>query len=169
MYKLFQDKVPFVLSNEKRFKDKELRRLDRLIKKQIKEKFASELNLYIVDSASCSACELELQTLFNPLYNISKSGVKVVYEIEKADILIITGLISENMYKELLELYQHLKTPKRVIFLGDCPLFKAPFQDTFALRRPLEFHFSSAYTISGCPPEPKKILNELLHYLKEYI
>jgi len=169
MYKLFQDKVPFAQSNENRFKDNELRRLDRLIKKQIKEKFSSELNLYIVDSASCSACELELQTLFNPLYNISKNGVKVVYEIEKADILIITGLVSENMYKEILDLYEQLKEPKRVILFGDCPLFKAPFQDTFAIKRPLEFEFSSAYNISGCPPEPKRILNELLHYLKEYI
>ena len=169
MYKLFQDKVPFVQSNEKEFKDKELRHLDRLIKKQIKKKFSSQLNLYIVDSGSCSACELEFQTLFKPLYNISKNGVNVVYEIEKADILIITGLISENMYKEVFDLYQQLKKPKSVILLGDCPLFKAPFQDTFAVKRPLEFEFSSAYNISGCPPEPKKILNELLHYLKEYI
>lgn len=167
MFKLFKDTIPFSQSDEKLFKDGELLRLDKLIKEQIKEKFSSKLHLYIVDSGSCSGCELELQTLFNPLYNVSKLGLEVVYDIKKADILIITGLLTENMHIELLKLYQDLKNPKRVILFGDCPLFQAPFHDTFALKRPLEAQFSSAYPIFGCPPEPRIILTELLKYLKK--
>ena len=167
MFKLFKDTFPLEVSDEKDFKDGELKRLDRLLKEQIETKFSSKLNLFIVDSGSCSGCELELQALFTPLYNIAKNGIEVVYDIKEADILVITGLMTENMYGEIVKLYDELKEPKYVILLGDCPLLRGAFQDNFSLKRPVEIPFNSFHTITGCPPEPKIILTELLKYLKK--
>jgi len=167
MFKLFKDEFPLDISDEQIFKDGELRRLDRLLKEQIEAKFSSKLNLFIVDSGSCSGCELELQTLFTPLYNISKNGIEVVYNIKEADILVITGLMTENMYGEVVKLYEALKEPKYVILLGDCPLLRGVFQDNFSLKRPVDIPFNAFHPIMGCPPEPKIILTELLKYLKK--
>jgi len=167
MFKFFKDEFPIEVLSEKEFKDGELKRLDRLLKEQIDEKFSSKLNFFIVDSGSCSGCELELQALFTPLYNIAKNGIEVVYTIEEADILIITGLMTENMYGEVLRLYEALKEPKYVVLLGDCPLLRGAFQDNFSLKRPIEIPFHSFHPIVGCPPEPKIILTELLKYLKK--
>ena len=167
MFKLFKDEFPLEVSDENCFKDGELRRLDRLLGEQIEVKFNSQLNLYIVDSGSCNGCELELQALFTPLYNIEKNGIKVVYEIKKADILVITGVMTENMYEEVVNLYEALKEPKYVILLGDCPLLQGRFHDNFSLKRPVEIPFNSFHSISGCPPEPRIILTELLRFLKK--
>lgn len=167
MFKIFNSRFPLDVSDEKSFKDGELRRLDRLLKKEIELKFSSKLNIFIVDSGSCSGCEMEFQTLFSPLYNISKNGIKVVHDIKKADILLITGLMTENMYGEVARLYEELSEPKNVILLGDCPLMRSSFQDNFALKRPIEIPFKSFHPIVGCPPEPKIILTELLRYLKK--
>jgi len=167
MFKLFKDEFPLALSNEENFKDGELRRLDRLLKEQVDTKFSSRVNLFIVDSGSCSGCELEFQSLFSPLYNITNNGIEVVYDIKKADILVITGLMTEKMYGEVAKLYEKFKAPKYVILLGDCPLLKGAFYDNFALRRPIEIPFSSFYTIAGCPPEPKIILTGLLRYFQQ--
>ena len=166
MFKLFKTKSFNTDLHKKPFKDGELKRLDRELKEQIKEKFSSSLKLYILDTGSCNGCELEIQALFNPLYDISKIGIEVTYDIAKADILFITGLLTENMYLEAEQIYKKLKEPKRVITVGDCPLFHAPFRETFALRGHVNLYFESEINIVGCPPEPRALLRVLLKYLK---
>jgi len=167
MLKLFKNKFPSGQLEKELLKDGELKRLDKELKKLIKKKFSSKLNLYILDAGSCSGCELELQALFNPLYNVSSIGIEVTYKIEDADILLITGLMTENMYLEAKDIYKKLKEPKRVITIGDCPLFQAPFKNTFALKDDGRNPFASEYAILGCPPEPRLIMRELLKYLKK--
>ena len=147
-------------------KDAELLRLHKLLKEQIKKNFSSHLKIYILDSGSCNACELEIQALFNPLYDISKLGVEVVYQIEDADIMLVTGLLTENMFPEMLQKYQTLKEPKQLITIGDCPLMQTAFRDSFAIRGQLTSHFDTVYHISGCPPEPKELVRGLLRYMK---
>ena len=146
--------------------DGELRRIHRLLKDEIKEKFSSSLKLYIIDTGSCNACEVELQTLFNPLYNINKLGVKVVYDVHEADMILLTGLLTENIYPICMDVYQKLKEPKHMITIGDCPLFQAPFKDTFAIKGQANIHFATQHHIMGCPPDPKTILRGLLKYLQ---
>lgn len=148
-------------------KDDNLVALEKLLRLVIKEKFASKLKLHIIDSGSCNACELELQLLFSPMYDLSSFGVEVVYDAVNADILVVTGLITENIYLELQRAYEKLKVPKQVILIGDCPLFVAPFHNTFALKDKGNKLFTSAFHLKGCPPEPKDLLEGLYIYLKK--
>lgn len=147
-------------------KDGELERQHRLLKEQIKEKFSSTLNLYIMDTGSCNACEVEIQALFNPLYDVSELGIHIVYDPKEADIMLMTGLLTENIYPICMKVYKELKEPKRLISIGDCPLFQAPFKHTFALKGELNIHFPTVFHIAGCPPDPKALLRGLLKYLK---
>ena len=153
-------------SLKKPLPDGELHRLHRLLKDEIKEKFASKLKFYIIDTGSCNACEIELQALFNPLYDVNRLGIEVVYDVQEADMMLITGLLTENMYPICMDAYQKLKEPKHIISVGDCPLFEAPFKDTFAIKGQAHIHFSTQHQIRGCPPEPKAILRGILKYLQ---
>ena len=148
-------------------KDVELLHIDKLLKAQIKEKFNSSLKLYIVDSGSCSGCEMEIQTLFNPFYNLSALGIEVVYESKHADLLVLTGLVTENMYVELRQIHEDLNESKYLITLGDCPAFQAPFHDTFAIRTKGSSYFTPTHHIAGCPPTPKEILRGLVRFMKK--
>ncbi len=167
MYNLFQNKINQKKSMKKPKADGELSRLKRLLKEEIKRKFSSKLKLYIIDTGSCGACELELQALFNPLYDVNALGIEVVYDIREADIMLLTGVLTENMYPVCLDAYKNLKEPKHVITVGDCIMFHAPFKDTFAIRGQANIHFLAKRHIGGCPPDPRALLRGLLKYLSK--
>ena len=166
MFRVLRNEINRKKATIKPALDEELLRLDRMLKREIKEKFSSHLKLYIMDTGSCNACEFELQNLFNPLYNISKVGVEVVYTIKEADMLLVTGLITENMYDELTLVYKQLKEPKHLIFIGDCPLGESIFKNTFAIKGHIKQEFSTSYSIFGCPPDPRALMKGLLKYLE---
>ena len=166
MLTLFKNEINRKKATMKPELDDELLRLHRMLKREIKKNFASCLKLYIIDAGSCSACELELQNLFNPLYNISKVGIEVVYNIEEAEMLLLTGLITENMYDELSQQYKKLKAPKHLILIGDCPLGESVFKNTFAIKGYRKQEFLNAYNIVGCPPDPRLLLRGILKYLE---
>ncbi|SFV67655.1 Formate hydrogenlyase subunit 7 [hydrothermal vent metagenome] len=166
MYNLFQDKINQKKSMKKPKADGELSRLQRLLKKEIKRKFSSGLKLYIIDTGACGACELEFQALFNPLYDVKSLGVEVVYDIKEADILLLIGLLTENMYPICLDAYKNLKEPKQVISIGDCIMSNAPFKNTFAIKGQANIHFLVERHITGCPPNPKALLRGLLKHLQ---
>jgi len=110
---------------------------------------------------------LELQLLFSPLYDLSSYGITVVYDIAKADALLVTGLMTENMYAELKDLSKELKIPQEVILVGDCPLGTTAFQDSFALKGEVIKLFPNAFEIKGCPPEPLLLLDGLYRFLEK--
>jgi len=165
MLNLFKGKFP--LANTKEDISEYAFAILGLIKNLVKEKFSSSFKLYIFDSGSCNGCELELQLLFSPLYNLSSCGITVVYDISQADALLITGLMTKNMYVELDILSKEFKIPKEVILIGDCPLSATAFQDSFALKGKVVTLFPNAFHIGGCPPEPLILLDGLYEILKK--
>ncbi|CAA6818005.1 MAG: Unknown protein [uncultured Sulfurovum sp.] len=167
MFSFFKDEFRPATSMDKLLISKEAEHLRPLIKDLIREKFSDSLKIYIVDSGSCNGCELELQMLFSPLYKLSSFGVEVTYESTQADVLFVTGLITENMYDELKRVYENLKEPKWVILIGDCPVSSAPFENNFTLWNKGKEFFSTAFHISSCPPEPLRLLQALHEFLKK--
>jgi len=166
MLRLFKNEINRKKAIMQPVRNDELLRLHRMLKRAIKEKFSARLKLYIMDAGSCNACELELQNLFNPLYDVSKVGIEVVYTIEEANMLLVTGLITENMYGQLHSAYKALDTPKHLIWVGDCPLGESVFNKTFAITGDINNEFSSTYNIVGCPPDPRVLLKGILKYLE---
>jgi len=166
MFNVFKDK--FVFNEPEIIDDAFSEELLREIKLFVNHKFASQLKIYLLDSGSCNGCELELQLLFSPYFDMSALGFEIVYDIHEADLLMITGLMTENMSKELELVIKAFKNRKNVILLGDCPVGKAPFRNNFALADNVETLFPLAYYIDGCPPEPKDILMGIYQFLKNY-
>ena len=168
MFNLFKDKFSLSKDNTKPIISDEAFAIRFLLKALIQEKFSSSLKLYIFDSGSCNGCELELQILFSPLYDLASYGLNVVYDISEADVLLITGLMTENMYVELEDIYTKLKEPKEIIMIGDCPLQTVAFRDTFALKDKVSNLFPKAFHVPACPPEPLVILEGFYEYLKRF-
>ncbi|CAA6802728.1 MAG: Formate hydrogenlyase subunit 7 [uncultured Sulfurovum sp.] len=167
MFNFFKDE--FVLANisEQELISEEVLHLKALIKDLICEKFSSSLTLCILDSGSCNGCELELQMLFSPLYDLASCGIQVGYDSSKADMVLLTGLLTENMSAELEDVYKTLREPKWMIMLGDCPISFSPFHKTFALKEREKNHFERAFHIGGCPPSPLVLLQGLHEFLKK--
>ena len=49
-----------------------------------------------VDAGSCNGCELEINALGNPYYNIEGLGIKFVASPRHADLLLVTGPVTSS-------------------------------------------------------------------------
>jgi len=55
------------------------------------------LTIRHVDAGSCNGCELEIQALANPYYNLEGMGIRFVASPRHADMLLVTGPVTSRM------------------------------------------------------------------------
>lgn len=115
-----------------------------------------------LDAGSCNGCELELQALNNPYYNLEGVGIKFVASPRHADLLLVTGPVSVNMEEALKRTYDAIPDPKLVIAVGDCGACGGIFGKSYATRGSVADVIPVHCTIPGCPPEPSVILAGIL-------
>lgn len=111
-----------------------------------------------LDCGSCNACELELNALMNPIYDIGQYGIEFVASPRHARLLAITGIFSRNL-AEAAHLTLEAMPVRRVITIGDCAKDGGDFYNSYAITRHLgEIEENIIGHVPGCPPEPADIL-----------
>lgn len=123
--------------------------------------FRSSLTFRAVDTGSCNACEMEMNALANPVYDIERFGMHIAASPRHADALVVTGPVTVNMEHALNDIYQQTPDPKIVIALGDCAINCGVFRRSYAVTGPVDRHIPVDLRIPGCPPRPVNILNAL--------
>ena len=123
--------------------------------------FKRSLTIREVDTGSCNACEMEMNALANPVYDIERFGVHIAASPRHADALVVTGPVTVNMVRALKDVYEQTPDPKIVIALGDCAINCGMFKGSYAVTGPVERHISVDVRIPGCPPRPAEILKVL--------
>jgi len=120
------------------------------------------LSIREVDAGSCNGCELELNALTNPHYNIEGLGIKFVASPRHADMLLVTGPVSRNMEAALRRTYDATPEPRLVVAVGDCSCTGGIFGESYATRGALANVLPVDVTVPGCPPAPIDILRGIL-------
>ncbi len=166
MVKFWQKRIQSPTLTENLHLDHELEKIQKEIKNHIHRKFAGSLSIRMVDSGSCNACEAECNALSNPFYDLERLGINFVASPRHADVMLLSGMITFNMYHHVIDAYHQMPQPAYVITLGDCPLMQAPFDKTYALKGNAEKLLPVSYHIPGCPPEPKQIMEGLVGFLR---
>ena len=115
-----------------------------------------------VDAGSCNACELEIQALGNPYYNIEGLGIKIVASPRHADMLLVTGPVSKNMEAALKLAYDATPDPKLVVAIGECACTGGIFGESYASCGRVSNVIPVDVTVPGCPPPPIDILRGIL-------
>ena len=123
------------------------------------------LCIRLVDAGSCNGCELELQALNNPYYNLEGVGIKFVASPRHADMLLVTGPVSVNMEEALRRTWDAMPDPKRVVAVGDCGACGGIFGKSYASRGSVAEVIPVHHTIRGCPPAPAAILSGIFEAL----
>ncbi len=122
-----------------------------------------------LDCGSCNGCEIELNALSNPVYDIERFGIKFESSPRHADILVMTGPFTRNLEEAARLTFEAMPEPRRVIALGDCAADGGVFKDSYAIRaRPGEIDEAireKGVYIPGCPPTPEEILKGILDVL----
>jgi len=119
-----------------------------------------------VDAGSCNGCELEMQALNNPYYNIEGLGIKFVASPRHADLLLVTGPVSAHMEAALLRTYEAMPAPKRVVAVGECACNGGVFGESYASRGRIANVLPVDVEIPGCPPPPLEMLRGILRALR---
>jgi Ni,Fe-hydrogenase III small subunit len=132
------------------------------VRREILDILGQALTIRLVDAGSCNGCELELNALTNPYYNLEGLGIKFVASPRHADLLIVTGPVSVNMEQALLRTYDAMPDPRLVVAVGDCGACGGIFGESYATRGGVAKVLPVDATVTGCPPTPLDIMRGLL-------
>ncbi|WP_097462212.1 NADH-quinone oxidoreductase subunit B family protein [Mangrovitalea sediminis] len=146
-------------------RDSDYEALGSTLKRQLERQFQGSLAIRELDSGSCNACELEIQALNNPYYDVERFGVHFVASPRHADVLLVTGPMSRHMEEAARRTYAAMAAPKWVIAVGDCAVDGGIFGCSYASRGGVSKVLPVDLTIPGCPPSPRHLVKGLLALL----
>jgi Ni,Fe-hydrogenase III small subunit/ferredoxin len=124
--------------------------------------FRRSLHIRHVDAGSCNGCESELQMLSSPYYDLARLGLFFTPTPRHADALLVTGVVTRQMERALLDTYEAMPAPKLVVAAGMCAVGGGCFSGTFMTHGPLDRLLPVDVYIAGCPPTPLALLHGLL-------
>lgn len=136
-------------------------------KRAQRETLGQSLAIRMVDAGSCNGCEMEINALTNPLYDMERFGLHFVASPRHADVLMVTGPVTHNMAEPLRRTFDAMPEPKWVIAVGDCAKDGGCFAGSYAVAGGVESVVPVDLHISGCPPDPTSLLKGLLALLEK--
>lgn len=115
-----------------------------------------------VDAGSCNGCESEIAMLASCVYDLTRLGFVFTPSPRHADLLLVTGVVTEAMVPVLRQTYEAMPAPKRVVAVGGCALGDSLFALQPGVRGTLEGVVPVDVRVPGCPPTPRAILDGIL-------
>ena len=131
------------------------------IREEILDILGQALAIRQVDAGSCNACEMEINALTNPYYNLEGLGIKFVASPRHADMLLVTGPVSRNMETALWRTWQAMPEPRLVVAVGDCACNGGIFGEGYATCGAVARVVPVDVAVPGCPP-PLEIMRGIL-------
>ena len=132
---------------------------------QIKS-FGRSLHIRHVDAGSCNGCESELQALLNAFYNLHRLGIFFTPSPRFADLLLVTGPVTEAMREPLLRTWEAMPQPRWVMALGTCATGGGTNGGGYACHHGLDGLLPVDLWLPGCAPNPAAIVEGLLVLLR---
>ena len=142
--------------------DPSLRVTAQRLQDAVLKRFAGSLAIRHVDAGSCNGCELEINALGNPYYNLEGLGIHFVASPRHADMLLVTGPVSRNMEIALRRTYDATPEPKLVVAIGDCGCTGGIYGESYATCGRVSNVIPVDVAVPGCPPTPFAIMQGIL-------
>ena len=117
------------------------------------------------NSGSCNGCDIEILATLTPRYDVERFGIRLKGSPRHADVLLVTGAVSEQARERLQRIYEQMPEPKFVVAVGSCALTGGTFQGCYnVVGRVDEVIPVDAY-VPGCPPRPEAIIDGIVKLL----
>ena len=120
--------------------------------------FRRSLGIRHLACGSCNGCEQEMNALGNAYYDITQAGWDLVASPRHADVVTVTGPMTDAMRTAARETIEAVPRPRVIVAVGDCACGTGPWRDAPAAGRGAVVELGATVEIAGCPPTPTDII-----------
>jgi NADH-quinone oxidoreductase subunit B len=109
-----------------------------------------------------ACCAIELMATGMAHYDMARFGMEFARPTPRqADLMIVSGRVTQKMAPVIRRLYEQMADPKWVIAMGDCASSGGLF-NTYAVVQGVDEVIPVDIYIAGCPPRPEAVLHGIL-------
>lgn len=109
-----------------------------------------------------ACCAIEMMATGTPRFDISRFGMEVFRASPRhADLMIVSGRVSQKMAPVVRQVYDQMPLPKWVISMGVCASSGGMFNN-YAIIQGCDHIVPVDIYLPGCPPRPEMLLNAIL-------
>lgn len=109
-----------------------------------------------------ACCAIEMMNLVAPRYDAARFGAEVFRASPRqADLMIVSGRLSNKMVPVIKQIYQQMAEPKWVVAMGACASSGGIF-DNYAIVQGVDHVIPVDVYVPGCPPTPDAVLDAIL-------
>ncbi len=109
-----------------------------------------------------ACCAIEMMATSASRYDLARFGSELFRASPRqADLMIVSGRVSQKMAPVLRQLYDQMPEPKWVVAMGDCASCGGIFNN-YAILQGVDRIVPVDVYVPGCPPRPEALIDGIM-------